>query len=200
MRKYLVVIIILFTVWAFQSCIRTSRDRGYEYAPNMYESVPYNPDSYSPVSKNGGSSLNPVIGTLPTSSPTHLVRYFEPMHYANNLDGYEKAGVEMKNPYERNYANLKEGKALFQSYCSHCHGLSGQGDGAVAMDQAVVKPPSYSNGVSSRGGPMKDLTDGKIYHTITYGLNNMGSHSSQLNSDERWKIVLYVHELQQGRP
>ena len=43
---------------------------------------------------------------------------------------------------------------------------------------------------------MKDLTDGKIYHTITYGVNLMGSHASQLNPTERWKVVQYIHELQ----
>ena len=58
-------------------------------------------------------------------------------------------------------------------------------------------PPSYSTGQSSRGGAMKDLSDGKIYHTITYGLNAMGSYASQLSPDERWKVVLYVHRLQQ---
>jgi hypothetical protein len=42
---------------------------------------------------------------------------------------------------------------------------------------------------------MRDLTDGKIYHTITHGVNLMGSHASQLNPDERWKIVMYVKEL-----
>jgi hypothetical protein len=42
---------------------------------------------------------------------------------------------------------------------------------------------------------MRDLTDGKIYHTITYGINLMGSHASQVNPTERWKIVMYVHEL-----
>ena len=43
---------------------------------------------------------------------------------------------------------------------------------------------------------MKDLTDGKIFHTITYGVNLMGAHASQISPAERWKIVLYVHELQ----
>jgi hypothetical protein len=43
---------------------------------------------------------------------------------------------------------------------------------------------------------MKDLTDGKIFHTITYGVNLMGSHAAQISPAERWKIVLYVHELQ----
>lgn len=201
--KSLSFIFLFITLAIFsQSCIRTNRDRGYEYAPNMYESVPYNPDSPDPVSKNGSSSLLPVAGTLPTEAPTHLSTSYEPMHYPNTLEGYFKAGTEMKNPLAVTAANLAEGKALYQSYCSHCHGATGQGDGAVAMDQAAVKPPSYSNGNSSRSGvgEMKNLTDGKIYHTITYGINNMGSHSSQLNPEERWKIVMYVHQLQQGRP
>ena len=42
----------------------------------------------------------------------------------------------------------------------------------------------------------KDLTDGKIYHTITYGVNAMGSYASQLSPEERWKVVQYVHQLQ----
>ena len=37
---------------------------------------------------------------------------------------------------------------------------------------------------------------GHIFHAITYGLNAMGAHSSQLTEEERWKIVLYVQELQ----
>ena len=55
---------------------------------------------------------------------------------------------------------------------------------------------AYATGISSRGGAMKDLTDGKIFHTITYGVNLMGAHASQISPAERWKIVLYVHELQ----
>jgi len=43
---------------------------------------------------------------------------------------------------------------------------------------------------------MKDLTTGKIFHTITYGVNMMGPHASQLNKVERWKITHYVQTLQ----
>jgi hypothetical protein len=43
---------------------------------------------------------------------------------------------------------------------------------------------------------MRDLTDGKIYHTITYGINLMGAHASQINPEDRWKIVMYVRQLQ----
>ncbi|MFM9008642.1 MAG: c-type cytochrome, partial [Bacteroidota bacterium] len=72
----------------------------------------------------------------------------------------------------------------------------GQGDGNLVAIGKFPPPPSYSAGNSSRGGSMKDLTDGKIYHTITYGINLMGAHASQINPEERWKIVMFVHKLQ----
>jgi Cytochrome C oxidase, cbb3-type, subunit III len=77
----------------------------------------------------------------------------------------------------------------------HCHGETGNGDGQLIGTGKFPPPPSYSSGVSSRGGNMRDLTDGKIYHTITYGINLMGPHASQVNPAERWKITMYVHEL-----
>ena len=43
---------------------------------------------------------------------------------------------------------------------------------------------------------MKDLTDGKIYHTITYGINMMGSHASQIAPTDRWRVVMFVRSLQ----
>ena len=53
--------------------------------------------------------------------------------------------------------------------------LAGPGEGSPAA--GFPPPPSYSTGASSRGGAMKDLTPGKIFHTITYGVNMMGSHA-----------------------
>jgi mono/diheme cytochrome c family protein len=90
---------------------------------------------------------------------------------------------------------MADGKILFLHFCSPCHGADGQGDGLVVA-HGFPAPPSYSKGQSSRGGAMKDLSDGKIYHTITYGLNAMGSYASQLDPKERLKVVLYVHHLQ----
>ena len=46
----------------------------------------------------------------------------------------------------------------------------------------------------SAGIPMNELKAGHIFHAITYGLNAMGPHASQLSEDERWKITLYVQE------
>ncbi|HQF28264.1 MAG TPA: cytochrome c, partial [Bacteroidia bacterium] len=81
-------------------------------------------------------------------------------------------------------------------FCVHCHGSTGQGDGSIVAIGKFPPPPSYSKGNSSRGGLMKDLTDGKIFHTITYGINLMGSHAAQIAPEDRWRIVMYIHQLQ----
>jgi cytochrome c len=83
------------------------------------------------------------------------------------------AGTEVHNPLPQTQNNFAEGKVLFMHFCSPCHGETGQGDGLV-VKHGYPPPPSYSKAQSSRGGAMKDLTDGKIYHTITYGVNADG--------------------------
>jgi hypothetical protein len=42
---------------------------------------------------------------------------------------------------------------------------------------------------------IRNLPEGKIYHTLTYGKNLMGSHATHLNPKERWMVVSYVKEL-----
>ena len=43
---------------------------------------------------------------------------------------------------------------------------------------------------------IKNLPEGKIFHSITYGKGLMGQHASQLTAEERWKLVYYVQKLQ----
>ena len=172
----------------FSSCRDAVKFPGYEYMPDMYRSPSYETYSENDFFKDSISARKPVKGTLP--------RGFRTFDYDASNDGYAKASIEAHNPLEASTANLEEGKRLFGIYCTPCHGETGQGDGTLVQNGKFPAPPSYSSANSSRGGLMRDLTDGKIYHTITYGLNMMGSHASQLNPDERWKVVMYVHELQ----
>lgn len=174
------------TTVVITSC-KDKRSTGWEYAPNMYEHIAYDPDQPNPNFKDGKTAQKPPQGTIPVG--------FVTFDYPNTKDGYELAGTEVKNPLPQTGANFEEGKVLFEHFCSPCHGMSGQGDGLVVA-HGFPPPPSYSKGQSSRGGAMKDLTDGKIYHTITYGVNAMGSYASQLAPEERWKVIMYVHHLQ----
>ena len=178
--------IIIAAMIIISSC-KDKRSTGWEYAPNMYEHIAYDPDQANDNFKDGKTAQVPPAGTTPVG----FVRF----DYPNTKDGYELAGTEVKSPLPQTQANYADGKLLFAHFCSPCHGLGGQGDGLVVA-HGFPAPPSYSKGQSSRGGAMKDLTDGKIYHTITYGVNAMGSYASQLDPTERWKVIMYVHHLQ----
>src|SRR5690606_8658997 len=179
----------------------TTRSRGWEFSRNMYDPLGYNPDQPNPNFADGKTAQVPPAGTVPVG--------FERFAYANTTEDYERAGAELVNPLERTEANWVKGAALSQVYCAVCHGPEGRGDGSITKDRTLEAesrqlenfppPPSYarSDGAnSSRGGAMADLSAGKIYHTITYGLNMMGSHASQLSPEERWQVVMYVGELQ----
>ena len=179
-------VIVIAASIVITSC-KDKRSTGWEYAPNMYEHTAYDPDQANPNFKDGKTAQVPPSGTIPVG--------FKRFDYPNNKDGYEKASLEVTNMLANTPKNLADGKALFTTFCSPCHGVTGQGDGLV-VQHGYPPPPSYSKGQSSRGGAMKDLTDGKIYHTITYGVNAMGSYASQVAPEERWKIVMYVHHLQ----
>ena len=172
------------------SCSKDPGKPGLEYMPDMYRSPSL--ETYQPTGlfADSSSARHPVAGTIPRGFNT----YFP---YANTAEGYELAGKELKNPFETKEENIKEGERLYLIYCQNCHGAKGDGQGTLKIKgEKFPGVPNYSTGKSSRGGDMKDMPEGKIYHTITYGLNLMGPHASQISPDERWKIVMFVHELQ----
>ena len=161
---------------------------GYEYMPNMYRSSSYETYSVNPNFSDSMTARQPVTGTIP--------RGFIPFEYETTLEDYLLAGEELVNPLEKNEINTTNGEVLYGMFCAHCHGDNGNGQGSInhPLYSAV---PSYSDDLLIRrsGTTMKNLSDGHMYHTITYGFNAMGPHASQINAQERWQIIMYVNEL-----
>lgn len=191
MNKVLIICTAFLTV-ATASVITScsnNRSTGIEYARNMYDPIAYNPDQPNKNFKDGKTAQTPPAGTSP-------VGFDKMVDYPNTPEGYQAASAGLSNPLPVTVPTLEQGKTLYLNMCSHCHGNEGKGDGSIVKMEKFPAPPSYSTGTSSRGGSMKDLTDGKIFHTITYGVNLMGPHKYQLTPEQRWKIVMYVHELQ----
>jgi mono/diheme cytochrome c family protein len=187
-KKIAIIVFVMIAVSAIITSCKDKRSRGLEYAPNMYEPIAYNPDQKNPNFADGKTSQNPPKGTNPIG--------FARFNFDETRQGYDAASASAINPLVKNKKNLVEGQQLYIAMCSPCHGEKGAGNGHIVELGKFPAPPSYANGISSRGGAMKDLTDGKIYHTIQYGINLMGSYASQLSPQERWKVVMYVHELQ----
>ena len=175
---------------AMLSACNDNKSTGLEYARNMYDPIAYNQDQPNKNFANGATSQTPP----PNTKPVDYIRY----EYPNTKEGYE-ASVALVNPLALTEKNLTEGKHFYTVFCAPCHGEKGDGQGhIVKLDKGISGVPAYhgADANSSRGGLMKDMPAGKIYHTIMYGLNAMGSHASQLSPEERWKVVMYVQQLQ----
>ena len=187
MKFRLLIVCISFIV--VTSC--NNNGRGYEYMPNMYRSPSLETYGLNNVLKDSLNARMPVEGTIARG-------YLKTFNYGASLEDYILSGKEAINPLESNAVNIEEGKALYAMFCNHCHGPNGAGGGSIThpIYSAV---PHYNDDKQIRrtGGTMKELAPGNIFHSITFGLNAMGPHASQLTETERWKIVLYVQQLQQ---
>lgn len=188
-NKIVAASFVVLAIAASLTACNSNKSTGLEYARNMYDPIAYNPDQPNKNFANGQTAQTPP----PNTDPIGFVKY----EYANTKEGYEAAGANLKNPLPKTPQNLLSGKHYFTVFCSPCHGDQGDGKGHLVQIEKFTGVPAYhGDAASSRGGLMKDLTEGKIYHTIMYGLNNMGSHASQLTPDQRWKVVMYVQQLQ----
>tara|TARA_B100001250_G_C19778762_1_gene780847 strand:+ start:1001 stop:1612 length:612 start_codon:yes stop_codon:yes gene_type:complete len=171
---------------------KITKHPGYEYMPNMYRSPSYETYSENPNFSNNSTARLPVPGTIPFSEDLSYM----PFEYDNSLEDYLRAGRELRNPLETNSKNTEDGKVLYGMFCAHCHGKNGDGKGSINHPVYSAVPSYLDNeGVRRSGTTMKQLSDGHIYHAITYGLAAMGPHASQITPNERWKIIMYVNEL-----
>ncbi|MCU0467549.1 MAG: cytochrome c [Arcicella sp.] len=191
-------------VLSMASCGDKHNDPGTEFAANMYHSVGYEPLSQTEGDTNhinpyGMNMRLPVKGTVPRQYYEQAIKkdsidgdLLQMDLVARNIKSGDMASSEalLTNPFEPTEANIEAGKLQYERYCIHCHGEAGKGDGAVAKIYKGV--PVYSSDA------LKNLNDGHIYHTITHGKGRMWAHGSQISSADRWKIVLYVHQLQQA--
>jgi len=178
---------------------------GREYAPNMYHSVAYEPLTQI-TDENAGrwvnaldngrgeyfnsNKYNPFHMNMRVPPPNTVRRTpngWLPYRASNDTTSLRLAS-NLINPMDSSKAVLASGKILFETYCKHCHGATGAGDGKVAD-----KFPGVAN---LKGDAYKMITEGHIFHVITYGKGLMGAHGSQVAPEDRWRIAKYVKSLQ----
>jgi mono/diheme cytochrome c family protein len=181
------------------SCGDDHNDTGTEFAPNMYNSVGYEPMTQlqgdtNKINPYGMNMRLPVAGTVSrkkyTGADSIQQAFLAQELLAKTVpnDSLSYSAALLKNPLAATPENIEAGKLQYERFCQHCHGEGGKGDGLVAKQYKGV--PVYSSDA------LKEVNDGHIYHVITHGKGRMWPHASQISSENRWKIVLYVHELQ----
>jgi mono/diheme cytochrome c family protein len=190
MKKIFIYIFPAAVILQMVSCVNDDiKKPGYEFMPEMYRSPSYETYSANPNFADSMTARLPVTGTIARGNAIYTDYDRIPYKYPNTPEGYEAAGQNLRNPLEKTPLNLAEGKRLYENYCTFCHGETGQGDGLVVQRNGP-KPPAYDSEA------LKTLSEGKMYHSIEWGKNMMGSHASQLTPTQRWKIIMHVQILQ----
>lgn len=196
-NKQYIAIIFVFAVFTLLTACQANGDfPGREYMPDMAHSQAYEAYTSSdrltvvtkdgetmPLFQDGKSAREPVAGTV--------ARGYVPYYFEDTEDDRERAGRELVNPFNSMHADvLEEAKLNFNIYCAVCHGEKGDGQGTLIKSGVYPPPPSYFR------EDIMAVPEGRMFHSIHYGKNLMGSYASQLTKEERWKVVSYIKQMQ----
>jgi mono/diheme cytochrome c family protein len=90
---------------------------------------------------------------------------------------------------------IERGHERYNIFCSECHGLTGDGNGIVAL-RGLRHPPSYHI------DRLRQTPAGHFYDAMTNGFGAMQDYSAQVSPRDRLAIIAYIRALQlsQGAP
>ena len=176
-----VVIIALATM--MNSC-GNKREPGRTYMPDMAYSRAY--EAYAPnnLAKENINYIDyPVEGTIRRGD-------LFPYPLPNDSAGYAMS-AQIKDPLPPlDSTEMKEAGRLFNINCAICHGPNMDAQGPLATGGKI---PAVANLTLTQ---YVNMPVGTMFHSVTYGKNNMGSYASQLSRRQRWMVIQYVKQHQ----
>ncbi len=174
---------------------------------DMDKQTKFKAQADSPIFADGRAMRQPVAGTLawgdnPDAPDTDLLAQDDHYFRGYRLEKNATTGG-MDTVYYQGFPGrvqvdhdlLKRGQRQFNIYCAPCHGLGGQGDGAIYQRSLKIKAgwvqPSNVTDIERAARP-----EGHLFNTITNGIRNMAGYGAQIPVEDRWAIVAYLRALQ----
>ena len=195
MKKIAIIaVLIVTTAVVFTGC-GTKRTPGRIYMPDM---------AYSRAYETYAARDSSIFTTDPAErgskifynnlSPAGTIKRNElyPYTVPNDSNGLLVLSNQVKSPLAPlSKPDMLEASRLFNINCAICHGAKAENNGPLApriggVKSIIASSPGYS--------------DGRLFHVMTYGQNNMGSYASQLDKKQRWMIVQYIRTLESKSP
>jgi mono/diheme cytochrome c family protein len=196
MKRITYIVALLVTaVVAVSSCDGVKREPGSIYMPDMaysraYESYAERDTSFTNDATNKGEKI--FYNNLPPAGTIKRGELFPTEQLADTAGTYVTSPL-LKNPYDTiamSITEKAEAGRLFNVNCAICHGAKGGGNGPIAA-------AGHVGGVANlTADAYVKMTDGMMFHSITYGKGVMGSYASQVTRAQRWMIIKYIRTLQ----
>ncbi len=171
------------------SCNKTRRNTGRAYMPDMAYSRAYETYSSTENLKEKGIHYTsmPVTGTIARGDMAGYTLKNDSTDYVQS--------ASVKNPFSADSIDMKEAERLYLVNCGICHGAKLDGNGPLWNGGDGPYPAAPKNFLAD---DMKLMTEGTMFHSVTYGKGQMGSYASQLNTKQRWEVIAYVKSKQGG--
>lgn len=140
------------------------------------------------------SGVLPGGKVLQTPPPGTLSRgAAPPLPFAPGMAEAERAGRELKNPFQPTQAHFNRGKLVYERVCATCHGREGDNNGSMLVARGAFAPTILVSPV------VRDMPDGRLFHVATFGgPTKMKGYGDLLSREDRWQVVLYIRELQRA--
>jgi mono/diheme cytochrome c family protein len=172
------------------SCDNEKRETGRAYMPDMAYSRAY--ETYASTENLKDKQINytalPVAGTIARGDMLSIYPF------KNDSIGYISS-ASFKNPLPALEAKqFIEAARLYLVNCGICHGEKLDGNGPLYKGGEGPFPNKPATLVGD--AKYTAMTEGTMFHSITYGKNSMGSYASQLSTAQRWMVIHYIKEKQ----
>lgn len=188
MKKLAIISVLALSGVSVISCNDNSKP-SRDYMPDMKDSRAY--ETYADHSNLSSKGIiynnRPVAGTVSRGEEL-------PYHLPNDSMGYaQSAGVT--DPLHRlSSTEMEEAERIYLINCAICHGTALDGNGPLYKGGAGPFAAKPANLV---GDPkIAALSEGTLFHVMTYGKNLMGSYASQMSRKQRWMVAQYVKSKQ----
>jgi mono/diheme cytochrome c family protein len=198
MKRFFWIANIFSLALIMVSCSDVRRKTGTVYMPDMaysraietyaqLDSAKFTSDSNARGEGKYFYNALPVPGTVAIGDS---ISFKYPRDIFGDSTNYA-ASAAAKNPLPPlSAAEMKEAERLYLVNCAICHGAKLDGDG-----------PLYKGGTGPYSAKPQNLItyvlpEGKMFHSITYGKNAMGSYASQLTTRQRWMVIDYIKSKQ----
>lgn len=147
---------------------------------DMHDQPKFRPYRANPFFADGRSARPLVEGTVARGNlqeDEHLYK------------GRENGEVAKTFPFPVTQEVLLHGQERFNIYCSPCHGLLGDGEGAI-VQRGLKHPPSFHI------DRLREAPAGYFFTVESNGFGVMFDYADRVPAKDRWAIIAYIRALQ----